>query len=93
MLGSREDRVWLKVPAPNEPVLVVVAVLLARVAEVVLYAKPRTVAFSPPVAVISPLNRMELEDTLVAAAVVTVGLSGVLKDKIEPVEVPLLFSA
>ena len=67
----------LKAATPKEPVsLEVVAVSPPESAEFVPHAKPRTVAFAPPVAVILPLRTAVVAVTDVADEVVTVGAFG-----------------
>ena len=55
MLQERPDADPVYVPVPNDPDSVVVAMVVARVADVP-YANPRVVAFEPFVAVMSPLS-------------------------------------
>ena len=63
-------------PVPNEPLAVVVERTVDNV-ESVPYAKPSVVAFVPPVAVMVPLNVLEVSAMEEAACVVTVGETGV----------------
>src|SRR3990167_1591978 len=72
MPAIRPETFWLKVPVPKSPDSVVVAEAEESV-ELVPQAKPRTVEFEPPVAVISPFNIAEATPTPVAVLVVTVG--------------------
>lgn len=70
----RGEGLVLKEEMPKEPVsLEVVAVSPPESAKSVPQAKPRTVAFAPPVAVMSPLRTAVVEVRDVAADVVTVG--------------------
>ncbi len=70
----RGDGLVLKAPVPKEPVsFVVVAVSPPDSAKLVPHAKPRTVAFALPVAIMFPFRTAVVSVTGEAACVVTVG--------------------
>jgi hypothetical protein len=71
-------------PVPKEPLSVVVETPVARLLSV-LYAKPRVVAFEPPVDVMFPFSVAVVCVTEVGAWTVTVG--AVQADVVNPAEI------
>ena len=92
-------RVWeesVNAPVPKgAPVISLVVAVFPFIVLSVPHAKPRTVAFAPPVLVMLPLNVAEVCPTGLASEVVTVGIQALVVKGLEmgAVLVPIEFTA